>query len=125
RAGRFGIGPRTLGFLDQLGYRVDSSVTPNRWWFIERGRGVNFLGAPLQPYYPSIDDFRRPGDMRVLEVPVTVLHPVWDWLPRKLLRGLRPLSRPQTILFNLLGVSDRRCRWLRPTFSDAEALFNL
>ena len=28
RAGRFGIGPRSIGILDDLGYAVESSVTP-------------------------------------------------------------------------------------------------
>jgi hypothetical protein len=34
RAGRFGISPSTLGFLAELGYSVDSSITPGlRWQF--------------------------------------------------------------------------------------------
>jgi hypothetical protein len=32
RAGRYGLGRRTLRFLEQLGYLVDSSVTPHVWW---------------------------------------------------------------------------------------------
>lgn len=122
RAGRFGIGPHTLTILEDLGYRVDSSVTPNRWWWIERGRGVNFLGAPIQPYHPSAADFRRPGRMRILEVPVTVLHPFWDRVPRRLGRALDPLSRPQTVLLNTLGLDSKRCRWLRPTYASADEM---
>lgn len=117
RAGRFGIGRHTLPALERLGYRVDSSVTPNRWWWIERGRGVNFLGAPLQPYHPDPNDFRRTGDMHILEVPVTVTHPVWDRVPRALSRTLSPLSRWQTIALNKLGLNSARCQWLRPTYT--------
>ena len=122
RAGRFGIGPHTLAILQELGSTVDSSVTPTRWWWIERGRGVNFLGAPSQPYYPSNSDFRQSGRLKIIEVPVTVRHPVFDKLPARFLRLINPLSRIQTIALNKLGIGENRCQWLRPTYSSAKQM---
>jgi hypothetical protein len=99
RAGRFGISPSQLWVLEELGYKVDSSVTPLVSW-ADQG-GPDFRDAPMHPYHPSYLDVRREGNARLLEVPVTVtlnrLVPRWArWLyvriPRVTrLRGL--LSR--------------------------------
>lgn len=120
RAGRYGLGRRTLRFLEQLGYLVDSSVTPHAWWRSPSG-GVNYLGAPDQPYHPSRDDFREPGAMRILEAPVTLVNPWWDRVPRALRRRIDPFRRWQGAL---LGACGKRLRsaWLRPSFTDTQAM---
>jgi len=120
RAGRYGLGPRTLRFLEALGYLVDSSVTPHAWWRGPKG-GVSFLGAPDQPYHPARDDFRRPGEMRILEVPVTLVNRFWDRFPRALRRRIDPFRRLHGALLNVCG---RRVRsdWLRPSFTDARSM---
>jgi hypothetical protein len=97
RAGRFGIGPRTIGLLESLGYVADSSVTPFVRW--ER---VSFVGAPTQPYHPSRSSPGEPGDSRLVEIPVTIRPPPFSWVP-----GLSRLFRP---------------RWLRPTHMRARRL---
>lgn len=125
RAGRYAIGPDSLRFLEDLGYRVDSSVTPFKWWWRRRGYGVNFLGAPYQPYHPDARDFRRPGRMKLLEVPVTLVNPFWDRFPQALLRRLNPLNRYQTIALNLLFRSRLEPAWLRPTFATAREMISL
>ena len=125
RAGRYGISSHTLKFLDDLGYRVDSSVTPGMWWWRSRGKGVNFLGAPGQPYHPSANDFRKPGHMNILEVPVTLINPFWDKFPISFLRAINPLHRPQTVLINTLFKKRVPCAWLRPTFSTAEKMMEV
>jgi len=122
RAGRFGISQFTLSILDDLGYTVDSSVTPYKWWWRKRGEGVNHLGASNQPYYPSIKDFRRPGDMKILEVPVTLVNPFWQKLPTNLLLNLNPFNRYQTIILNTLLRNRIQPTWLRPTYSSAEEM---
>ena len=101
RAGRFGVGPHTLGLLDDLGYAVDSSVTPYVDWS-DVSAGLSFLHAPTQPYHADPSDAGRPGDSRLLEVPVTI----------------RPsaLSR-----WPLLG-RHVEPRWLRPTRTRGETL---
>ena len=64
RAGRFGISRNTLGHLQDLGYLVDSSVTPDIMWRNHTGNSANFHGAPYQPYFPSSKDFRKPGELK-------------------------------------------------------------
>lgn len=70
RAGRFGIDGATLAVLPSLGFTVDTSVTPSVA-FAEDG-GPDFRGAPDHPYHPSRDDVRKPGDLDVLEIPVSI-----------------------------------------------------
>jgi hypothetical protein len=74
RAGRFAAGLNTLKILDELNYKVDSSVTPRVDWNYEEGR-ADFLRAPDQPYYPRENDILAPNGKGVLEVPVTILEP--------------------------------------------------
>ncbi len=70
RAGRFGIDAATLSELVPLGYEVDSSVTP-----LEEHRadhGPDFRSAPQLPYRPARHDITRPGDLPIVEIPVSV-----------------------------------------------------
>jgi hypothetical protein len=68
RAGRFAVSGRTIRVLDELGYSVDSSVTPGKLWDV----GLDFVDAPSDPYTPSREDIRVPGSGTVLEIPVTL-----------------------------------------------------
>lgn len=105
RAGRFGIGPRTLGILEGLGYSVESSVTPHVDWSSAGSPGLSFEGAPTQPYRPDRHDPTRPGDSSVLEVPITIRRRLLNSLP-----GIGRRVEP---------------RWLRPTWTSGEALVRL
>lgn len=125
RAGRFGLNRHTLRFLEKLGYKVDSSVTPYLWWWRRRGKGVNFLGAPNQPYFPSLKDFRKKGRMSILEVPVSIVNLFWENFPSYFLRKMNPLSRTQIILLNTFLRNELRSLWLRPTFSSAEQMLSV
>ena len=75
RAGRFAAGTNTFKILNELGYKVDSSITPNVDWNYKEGRG-NFLNAPDQPYYPKDDDILSPNGHDVLEIPVSIVSPI-------------------------------------------------
>lgn len=105
RAGRFGIGRRTIGILEDLGYSVESSVTPNVDWSNAGSPGLSFEGAPTQPYRPDRDDPTRPGDSKILEVPITIRRRLLNALP-----GIGKRVEP---------------RWLRPTWANGEALVRL
>jgi peptidoglycan/xylan/chitin deacetylase (PgdA/CDA1 family) len=72
RAGRYGLGPTTVGALLQCGYRVDSSVTPYVNWEDTDG-GPNFIGAPLDAYRltPGRDPRHPDPDGPLLEIPVS------------------------------------------------------
>jgi hypothetical protein len=90
RAGRFGIGPSTLGILEALGYAVDSSVTPFVDWSGQGAVGLSFRGAPTQPYHPDRALPGQPGTSPLVEVPVTIRPSRVPLLGRWLQRWLRP-----------------------------------
>lgn len=102
RAGRFGIGPASIGILEDLGYAVESSVTPFMDWASAGAKGLSFHGAPTQPYHPDRALPAQRGNARILEVPVTIKPRVWSAIP-----AIGKLVEP---------------RWLRPTRGTSEAL---
>jgi hypothetical protein len=104
RAGRFGIGTSTISILDDLGYTVDSSVTPHVDWS-DVSPGLSFVGAPTQPYHPDPHDPAKRGAARLLEVPVTIRPSALSRVP-------------------LLGKHAEH-RWLRPTRSSGDALVSI
>jgi len=84
RAGRYGASARTLGLLAELGYLVDTSVTPHKCW----DYGPDFRQAPERPYFPAAADLTVVGAAGgVLEIPITLRGPRGPWF-------LRPLARP-------------------------------
>jgi hypothetical protein len=95
RAGRFGIGRASLGILAELGYTVDSSVTPFVDWSGAGPGAPSFQRAPVGPYRPDPEDPSRPGTSSLWEVPVTVRPSLW------------------------------RRRWLRPSWGSARGLVRL
>lgn len=71
RAGRFGADIHTVRSLSQLGYLVDSSVTPHIDW--GRQGGPDFREFPAQPYFIDPDNFTKElAGSKILEVPVTI-----------------------------------------------------
>ncbi len=101
RAGRFGIGENTVPLLDELGYAVESSVTPHVDWS-DVSPGLSFVEAPTQPYHPDPAHPGRPGGARLLEVPLTILPSPFARVP-------------------LVGKHVEH-RWLRPTRNNGEVL---
>jgi hypothetical protein len=65
RAGRYGLGPRSLGLLDRLGYEIDASVLPGV--DLSRRFGPDFSAFGPQP-------FRFGANGRRLGIPLTVGH---------------------------------------------------
>jgi hypothetical protein len=110
RAGRFGIGPASVGILQDLGYRVESSVTPHMRWDSAGAPGLSFVGAPTQPYHPDPANAAREGTSTLWEVPVTIRprfeHGALRNLPRAVARHIEP-------------------RWLRPTKMSGASLVEL
>jgi hypothetical protein len=102
RAGRFGIGSSSIPILEDLGYAVESSVTPHMDWSDVGAKGLSFRGAPTQPYHPDRAHPERQGASAIWEVPVTIRPAPLAGLPFTS-RLLEP-------------------RWLRPTKGSGEAL---
>jgi len=82
RAARFGADAQTFSSLKKLGYKVDSSVTPNIDWSGQKG--PNFQNYPDQPYFIDKSD--------LLEIPLTIGKKRLPLLPDKwfFYKWLRP-----------------------------------
>lgn len=72
RAPNFSVNTTTIRVLEELGYRIDSSVLPGRVVRKARLRKIlDFRRAPRNPYYPDPSDLLKGGSSSILEVPVT------------------------------------------------------
>ena len=105
RAGRFGIGENSIDLLTELGYEVESSVTPNLDWTSAGAPGLAFPNAPTQPYVPSAQEPWKRGNAKLLEVPVTIRPRLGQRLP-------------------FVG-KWIEARWLRPTHGTEESIVSV
>jgi len=98
RAGRYGVGPNTEALLDELGYRIDTSVRP-LFDYSDEG-GPRFGAHRAQPYWtgPERKLLEIPlsstfvGALRNVTAPLYRLGARWPLL-RSLLARTRTLSR--------------------------------
>jgi hypothetical protein len=90
RAARYGADLDTIKALEKLGYKVDSSVTPDTDW--RSYGGPDHSRAPKQPYFVSQTDYYSTGDSTILEIPITVSGKRLPFLPNRWMfyRWLRP-----------------------------------
>lgn len=116
RAGRNGFAGWQVPILEELGYRVDSSVDP---FFNEKRKGgPSFAGARLDPYFVSPEDPKKAGGSGLLEIPVTsALDRKWPaWLETAYADVSSAYHFRRAL--RLLGIV--RPIWLRPSYSTAE-----
>lgn len=90
RAARYGTDLATIKSLEKLGYKVDSSLTPDINW--SSIGGPDHSAAPKQPYFVNNENLYCAGNMKILEVPITISKKRLPFLPDKWLfyRWLRP-----------------------------------
>jgi hypothetical protein len=102
RAGRFSAGRNTIYSLAELGYKVDTSVTPHIVWKdVSREYPVDFTMAPDQPYWTDKNNFPQSSTAgNLLEVPVSIV------------------TRRRYGIF-------KRARWLRPYYSDSKGMMEV
>ena len=115
RAGRFGIGKHSLSILSELGYIVDSSVTPYCIWN-DKGGYAEFFGAPTQPYYPDKTNPKKRGSLPILEVPITIGKTWYEFIPETLLSTIPKYPWLWALPHKLLKQRFKPV-FLRPTFS--------
>ena len=110
RCGRYGMSPATLGLLVQLGYKVDSSVTPGLCWEYEEGR-VDYRHWSHEPAW-----IQTPAGT-ILELPLSI-RPASRLSP--MLRGWSAL--PRWITMTRLFERVAGYQWLRPSWNTGEDL---
>jgi len=95
RGGKFGFGDNTALSLTELGYLVDTSVTPRVSW--RKIGGPDFRNCQPQPYFIKL----RGDKKRLLEVPVSIGY------------------------LNIVDRLLVRPTWLRPSFTTAKKMKEL
>jgi hypothetical protein len=67
RAGRYAASGKTAKALVDLGYRVETSVTPGIEWIHEHhpSQHLDFRPAPRSPYRPAENDLASPGSLPI------------------------------------------------------------
>jgi len=126
RAGRWGLGPEVTSALAQLGYRVDTSVTPFIDWSAEAG--PDFSRAPSWAYrFDPVAPLIPTNSGSMMEIPATVgfwqanqaRAARWDrWARTRAPRSLHAVG-----LLDRLGAVNRR--WLSPEVSRAGDMIRL
>jgi hypothetical protein len=104
RAGRYGLSSNSIRLLAELGYLVDSSVTPGLLWQYGRAEKkylCDYRYAPRHPYECSFEDASFPGRSGILEIPIALQRACFS--PKELLR--------------LASGRPRRWVWARPGFA--------
>jgi hypothetical protein len=109
RAGRFSAGPNTISSLNRLGYKVDTSVTPNILWDDETHKvPVDFSRASEQPYFVKDGTIlEEDPEGKILEVPVSIVE-----APATLIGELK-----RTYFGTRGKIKKMRPIWLRPVYS--------
>ena len=126
RTGRWGFNSHVARAIYQLGYRVDSSITPLVDWTTHHG--LDFSHAPLFPYRFDPDDIlHEKKEGTLLEIPPSIGFLQTNMERCRKLRRLilnTPLYR-----FHLLGILDTlgllNRRWLSPEHSTVEEMITL
>jgi hypothetical protein len=117
RAGRFGAGNNTVKVLRELGYRVDSSVSPGMDWDFPHGR-VDFMNALTQPYLVK-DDLLRADEGDLLEVPVMIYA-------SRSRKALHSSSSNQVLRkWNHLANKVVPAVWFRPSYHSAKQMIGV
>lgn len=112
RAGRYGLSRNSISLLAELGYKVDSSVTPGLMW--EYTDGVNqfvadYRRAPMMPYECAANCPSEVGNSGILQIPITL---------QKSSLSVREIAR--------LSIGKRRrWIWLRPMFASKRELLKI
>ncbi|MGD0784734.1 MAG: deacetylase [Sedimentisphaerales bacterium] len=115
RAGRWGFNEAYARILCEFDYKVDCSVTPLQLWAKDRRpKGepespvLDYRDFPLDAYFLNADDISKPGDLPILELPMTII-PNYGKLFSKLYFTL-----PRGIQQTMRVVFGRPVSWFRP-----------
>ena len=126
RAGRWGFSPAVARTLAELGYLVDSSVSPFVDW--SEYFGPDYSNFPLHPYRFDPDEIKIPNERgSLMEIPATVGFLQNDFkgcqrLARALENGVLQKLRLKGLL-SKLGVLNKA--WLSPELNSSDDMIRL
>lgn len=126
RAGRWGFSEDVARSLVELGYSVDTSVSPTLTW--SEDHGPDFTSAIARPYRLDPSDIHREKpDGDLLEVPPTIGF--WQKNHSRQLARQGRLSKGLSKRLHILGILDRlhllNNRWLSPEQSSGSDMIKL
>ncbi|MBC2714579.1 MAG: hypothetical protein HF978_04645 [Desulfobacteraceae bacterium] len=126
RAGRWGFGSNVAKCIQQLGYTIDTSVTPFVDWSVNSG--PNFNGASTFPYhFEARDILKQCSDGPLFEVPASIGFIQRNFEISDRIRKIILSTRIRKL--RLLGILDKlkllNHRWLAPELSSAEDMIKL
>lgn len=113
RAGRWSINEACIRHLQQKGYLVDCSVTPNVSFQKYKGDpkqtgGKNYYGFPKDPYFVNLNNIKKIGNSTFLEVPVTIDTPPF------IIEKIFSLFNNNSLIWRIMNRIYRYAKWLRP-----------
>jgi len=125
RAGRWGISPKVIRLLLEMGYLIDCSVAPGETFIRHKGLptgkgGPDFSGYPITPYMLDPFDLSLPGNSNMLEVPATI-KPNYP----SILQGFHNKVHAGLVGKAVRAFAGEPFLWLRPTGKNLEALFHV
>lgn len=126
RAGRWGFNETVAKCLNELDYKIDTSISPFVDWRPYCGK--NFVHGSTQPYYFTEEDiFKSDSNGSLMEVPPTIGFYQKNFQLCDLVK--KTLSKPPFSKLRLLGIFDRlrllNFHWLSPELSSGEEMVRL
>jgi hypothetical protein len=126
RAGRWGYSKDVAKNIYELGYRIDTSISPYTDWTCYNG--PDFTDMSPKPYRFSIENiFRESSSGPMVEIPATVGFLQQNFMLSNTL--LKILSRTPVNKLRLVGILYRlrllNKVWLSPELSDAKSMIRL
>ena len=117
RAGRWGLNASHIPVLLELGYIVDSSVTPFIDWNETIGvkkHGEDFRRAPCRAYSLNMKDVCKEGDSGLIEIPPTIVFLHGFMEKSKLLQEFYSKHSDSALAYRLDKLFNIGPKWLRP-----------
>ena len=111
--------------LDARDLLVDSSAIPNAFCsgkFGKRDNIIDWSRAPNIPYHPSYDDYQSLGDMRILEMPISISEAnrpnVFASLANRISKNKSSISLVKLIpIARRLNLNPNSCFYISPWWS--------
>jgi len=117
RSGRYGSSKHTTKILTDLGYLVDSSIVPYTTKYYDNF----FIDSWERTTSPYFEHF---GNKKILQVPLTLINPDFEDLPKVLKKEAKKNKGKVKSLLKKMG-KDFNARQLRPYRESAEKMINI